>query len=147
VAQFGGPIVAWVVSLLSAPTTAAALTAAQLTPFGDVRESWTGVIVNWPEAAVMLRNIAFDPEIEGARQEAMSLTVKFGVNGADPDQVVSDAMGYMAAIDAAINGAAWLPQMSRVFVAAHDFGPLFSKDGSFAKFPEMHLVVEVFEGL
>jgi hypothetical protein len=143
VALFGAPVVAWLVGVVNG--AAEALTAAGLTPFADVRESWTGVILNWPEASVMLRNIAFDPEITGARMEAMVLTVKFGVNGADPDQVVTDAMGYMAAIDAAINGAAWLPQMSRVFVEGHDFGPLFTKDGAFAKFPELHLTVEVFE--
>lgn len=116
-----------------------------LEAFSDVQESWTGVIQNWPAASVMARTSSFDGEMTGGSHSRNELTVKFGVNGIDPDQVVRDAMAYMKAIDAAIKGAAWLPAFSRVFISQHDYGPLYELRGSFAKFPELHLEVELYE--
>ena len=122
------------------------LAEAGLDPFAEVRKSWTGVVMNWPPAAVMARNTTFDPEgtsIHGMHE----FTVKFGVNGADPDQVADDAIAYMKAIDAALTAATgtWLPAMSKVFVRMHDYGPLFQLDGKFGKFPELQLEVETYE--
>ena len=139
--QFIAPVVSWLVGVLQSANLGT------LAPFADVKQSWTGVVINWPPAAVMPRSSGFDPEIVGASHSENLFTVKFGVNGMDPDQVTADAMSYMLAIDQAIEGAAWLPQFSRVFVQGHDYGPLYShlKDGGFAKFPELHLLVEVYE--
>jgi hypothetical protein len=138
--QFIAPIVAWLVGVLRNIQWTEGLA-----PFAQVTQSWTGVVINWPPAAVMPRTSGFDPEISAGSHSENLLTVKFGVNGPDPDQVAADAMSYMLAVDAAIEAAPRLPQISRVFVQAHDYGPLYEKDGGFAKFPELHLVVEVYE--
>ena len=137
--QFIAPIVSWLVSVLQNANMGA------LPAFAEVKQSWTGAVINWPPAAVMPRSSGFDAEITGGSHSENLFTVKFGVNGRDPDQVTADAMSYMLAIDQAIEAAATLPQISRVFVQEHDYGPLFQKDGNFAKFPELHLLVEVYE--
>jgi hypothetical protein len=143
VAEFIAPVVDWLIGVLQKANLG------DLPAFGEVKQSWTGVVVNWPPAAVMPRNTGFDPEGQ-ARRQVHRLTVKFGVNGADPNQVAADAMSYMKAIDAAIGKAVWpadTPSLAvtRVFVAAHDYGALWTKEGGFAKFPELHLEVEVTE--
>ena len=143
--SFGAPVIGWFTALLQGDALNAALRAANLAPFADVQQSWTGVVLNWPTAAVLYRGTTFDAEITGARMEAHVFTIRYGVNGADPDRVMTDAMNYMAAIDGAIQGAVWLPQVTRVFVQQHDYGPMFGDKGRFAKFPEMHLIVEAFE--
>ena len=135
--QFIAPLVTWLVGVVQGASTPI--------PFAEVKQSWTGVVMNWPSAAVMPRTSGFDPEFNGASHSENVLTVKFGVNGMDPDQVTADAMSYMLAIDQAIETATWPPQVSRVFVQSHDYGPLFTKDGNFAKFPELHLLLEVYE--
>ena len=144
-ADFIRPVLTWLVAVIESDTPAL-LAAAQLDAFAEVKQSWTGVAINWPPCSVMPGHSDFDPE-GTAVHGAHAFTVKFGVCGDDSDQVAADAIGYMKAIDAAITGAAadWLPQMSRVFILRHDYGPLFQKDGSFAKFPELHLEVETQE--
>jgi hypothetical protein len=139
VADFIGPVVGWLKGVLKGADMG------EMDAFAEIRESWTGVIINWPSASVMGRTSAFDGEIVGGSHSRNELTVKFGVNGSDPDQVVRDATAYMKAIDAAIAGAEWLPTFSRVYVSQHDYGPLFERNGNFAKFPELHLMVEVYE--
>jgi hypothetical protein len=133
------PLVAWLVGVMEGVQVGGS------PAFAEVKQSFTGVILNWPQAAVMPRTSGFDPEIVGASHSENLLTVKFGVQDADPDVVTATAMTYMAAIDAAIEGAALPPNAARVFVQAHDYGALYQRDSSFAKFPELHLLVEVYE--
>ena len=144
-AEFIGPVVDWVIATLEARLPLI-LAAAELEPFVEYRRSWTGVGSNWPSLAVMARTTDFDTEGSG-RHSLNRLTVKFGVNGDDPDQVTTDSMAYMKAIDDALAAAvdAWDSAMSRVFVGTHDYGPLYEKGGGFARFPEMHLEVELYE--
>jgi hypothetical protein len=143
--QFIAPVVAWVLTVLQDMT---AEQWGELTPFADFHQSFTGVFLNWPPVAVMPRTSAFDPDIVGASHSNNRLTLKFGVNGADPDQVTADAMSYMAAVSRAIWAADRLapcPNSKRLFIADHDYGPLYEHQGSFAYFPELHLEVEVYE--
>jgi hypothetical protein len=144
-AEFIAPVVDWLIGVIA--TAASYPTWPEgLEGFAEVRKSWTGVCVNWPPVAVMPLGTSFDPEGQVVN-EAHAFTIKFGVNGDDPDQVTVDAMAYMKALDDLIQAAAWDPALglSRVFVSKHDYGPLFGKDGSFAKFPELHLEVEALE--
>ena len=146
-ADFIGPVLGWLAGVVSGDALATELEGLGLDMFAEVKKSWTGVVMNWPPCSVMALHSDFDPE-GTAVHTTNGFTVKFGVSGDDPDQVAADALGYMAALDHAIGGAVaatWLPQMSRVFVTRHDYGPLFQRDGSFAKFPEMHLEVETYE--
>ena len=141
-ADFIAPIVDWLIGVVQGADFATP----GLEPFAECRKSWTGVCVNWPPCAVMALGTDFDPEGTAIR-ERHQFTIKFGVNGDDPDQVAVNAMAYMTAIDRAVAGAcgAWPEAVSNVFVSRHDFGPLFAKDGAFAKFPEMHLEVDAYE--
>jgi len=133
------PLVAWLVGVLEGVQSNGQ------PAFAEVKQSWTGVVLNWPQAAAMPRTSGFDPEVTGVSHSENLLTVKFGVQDSDPDQVTAIAMSYMAAVDAAIEAAALPPKASRVFIQAHDYGALYQRDGSFAKFPELHLLVEVYE--
>jgi len=145
VAEFIGPLVDWVAGVLT-NGTAELLQTAGLDAFAEVRKSWTGVVINWPSVSVMPRVTDFDPE-STATHSKHGLTIKFGVESADPDQIEADAVAYMAVIHDAIGAAVgtWPAQVSHVHIARHDYGPLFGKDGSFAKFPEMILEVETYE--
>lgn len=137
--QFMTPLVAWLTGVLENADLG------ELGPFAEVKQSWTGVVVNWPPAAVMAEKSQFDPAIEGCSHSQNLLTVKFGVQNADSDQLTADAMAYMQALDAAIRGAAAPENAARVFVQDHDYGLLYEKNGSFAKFPELHVLIEVYE--
>ncbi len=143
-AEFIGPVVEWLIGVIVARTPAL-LQAAGLDEFAEVRPAWTGVVLNWPTCSVYPGKTEFDPEGTSVHS-AHSITIKFGVSGADPDQVVRDAEAYMKAIDAAIAGAVgeWLPAISKVFVRSHEYGPLWSGKG-FAKFPELVVEVETYE--
>ena len=145
-AEFIAPVVEWVIGVVTGEALAELLQAAGLDAFGEVRKSWTGVVINWPPCSVMPRSTDFDPE-GTAVHGTHALTIKFGVAGDDPDQVAADALGYMAAIDQAIAASVgtWPAVVSKVFVSRHDYGPLFAKDNGFAKFPELHLEVETYE--
>jgi hypothetical protein len=133
------PLVSWLVGVLESAELG------ELSAFAEVKQSWTGVVMNWPSAAVMPRTSQFDPEVVGASHSMNLLTVKFGVQGMDADQVTGDATAYMLAIDAAIDAAGLPPNAVRVFIQEHDYGLLYQKSGSFAKFPELHLLIEVYE--
>lgn len=138
--QFMAPIVEWLIGVLKGAELG------ELEAFGEVRKSWTGVAMNWPPVAVMPRTSQFDPEISGASHSQNAITIKFGVNGSDPDDLTDLAMAYMLAIDAAIEAAAPLPQISHVHIGTHDYGPLYTgNSGGFFRFPELHLEVEVYE--
>jgi hypothetical protein len=144
-----GPVLAWVLGVLQQMTEEQY---GGLAPFAEFHQSWTWVVINWPSVGVMPMGSQFDPEIVGARYSVNRLKIKFGVNGADPDQVTADAIAYMLAIDAAIQAADLntpCANSKRLFVADHDYGPLWSgpNGGAFAKFPEMHLDVEIIESL
>jgi hypothetical protein len=130
------------------------MTAAQyggLEPFLDFRQSWTlAAMMNWPPVAVLPHSSLFDPEIVGAKASRNRLTVKFGVNGADPDQVTGLAVSYMLAIDAALyeaDAVAACANSKRFFIVDHDYGPLYERNGNFAYFPEMHLEIDITEPL
>lgn len=140
--QFIAPLVDWLLGLLQGMTPEQY---GGLEPFVEFHKSFTGVVMNWPPVSVMPRKTAFDPDTVGASHSKSALTVKFGVNGADPDQVAADAMAYMRAIDAAIEAAPAPAQVTHVHIEDHDYGVLFERAGGFAKFPELHLEVEVYE--
>jgi hypothetical protein len=145
-ADFIGPVVDWLVGVVTGEALAELLVAAELEAFAEVKQSWTGVVINWPPVSVMPRATAFDAE-GTAVHGTHGLRIKFGVCGDDPDQIAVDAMAYMKAVDQAIAASVgtWPAAVSKVFVSRHDYGPLFSRDKGFAKFPELHLEVETYE--
>jgi hypothetical protein len=143
------PVVEWLLGVLQGMTVEQL---GDLAPFGEFHQSWSWVFVNWPPVGVVPMTSQFDSEIVGAVASVNRLKIKFGVNGLDPDRVTADAINYMLAISAAIYQAdhdAPCPNSKRLFIVDHDYGPLFSgpNGGGFAKFPEMHLEVEITEPL
>ncbi len=142
-AEFIGPVLDWMVATLENGTPAL-LQAAELAEFAEVRRSWTGVVMNWPAASVMPRASDFDPEGTSVHT-VHAFTVKFGVAGVDADQVTMDAIAYMKVVDRALQSAVWIEQMSHVHITRHDYGPLWSKEAGFARFPEMVVEVETYE--
>ena len=138
-ADFIAPAVDWLVGLLQNMTPPDGMDA-----FGDVKKSWTWAPLNWPPAAAMPRTTDFD-ENSGDVHQVHQFTVKFGVQDADPDQLTVKAMAYMKAIDGAIAAGVWLASFRKVFVHRHDYGALFEKGGSWARFPELHLEIEARE--
>lgn len=151
--QVIGPVVDWLLNVLQNMT---AEQYGDLQPFAEFKQMWTGVAMNWPPVCVLPHSSQFDPEIEGAKHAENRLTVRFGVNGADPNEVGKLAVAYMLAVDAAIYQAdAATPCViaaaqyvtTRLFVTDHDYGPLFVKEGSFAYWPELHLAIETMEPL
>jgi hypothetical protein len=139
--DFIAPILDWLVAAVAAMPAPDGMDA-----WGQVTKSWTFAPANWPPAAVLPASTDFDPEIQNALHEQHNFTIKFGVQDADPDEITRKAIAYMTAIDGAVQGAAWLPQVRRVFVERHDYGTLWStRDGSWARFPELHLMVEAYE--
>lgn len=126
---------------------------ARLAPFAQVRRAWTGTELNLPAAGVMPRNTTFDSEGSGRHQQH-ELTVKFTIDGSDPEELTDRAMAYMAVIDRAVIEALWPGQgeedeqevrFSNVFIAQHDYGPLYERKGSMFRFPEIHIAVEAYE--
>jgi hypothetical protein len=144
-AEFIAPVVEWLLGVLR-DGTPALLAAAGLEPFAEFRKSWTWTAANWPPVAVMPRTTTFGRE-GTLRDQTHVLTVKFGVNGADPEQLTADVMTYMTAIDDAIAAAeaTWPEAVKWVFIGQHDYGPLYEKDSGFTRFPEMHIEVEAKE--
>jgi len=122
-------------------------------PFVEIGKSWTGVNVNPPSAWVMPVRTDFDGEVQGYLAGMHTITIKFGVAGAEPDLVTDEALVYMAAMDAALE-ASWPGDWAgtlehgsvlRVWVRSHDYGPLFERGNMIARFPEMDLVIETAE--
>jgi hypothetical protein len=122
-------------------------------PFSDYRKSFTGVVQNFPAVYAMPVRTTFDPESMHTRHQAHQITIKFAISASDPDTLTAEAGAYMAALDGAIQSATvedWqgtLPQpvVMRVFVQAHDYGPLFERGVQLARFPELELIVETEE--
>jgi len=143
-AEFIRPVIEKLIGVLAARTPG--LLAAR-EPFTAIGKQYTGVAVNFPACWVMAVRTEFDPDIQGMLAEAHTLTVKFGVAGTEPDQLAEDAMAYMKAVDQAITAsvAAGEWQALRVFVRAHDYGPLWERGNVIARFPELELIVETTE--
>jgi hypothetical protein len=152
VPKFIGPIVDRVLAVLQARTPALC-EAAELRPFLDYGKQFTGVTVNCPSLWVMPERSRFDPDQTGPAKEAHQLTIKFAVSAMTPDEVAAAAMAYMQVIHLAIlqsDPADWTDTLAegtvqRVFLASHEYGPLYQRGASIARFPELALIVEVEE--
>lgn len=147
--EFIGPVVAAAISILETYTPAL-LAAAARDPFAEYGRAFTGVVANTPAVYVMPVRTSFDADIQGCFGELHQITIKFAVTGSDPEDLADAALAYMKAIDEAIQqatGADWGTAASRVFIQGHDYGPLYERGGSYAKFPELELIVEAQEAL
>ncbi|SRR5581483_3105864 len=154
-AKFVGAIVDAALAILQARTPAAlaALTPPR-DPFADYGRLFTGSVQNFPAVWVMPLRTTFDPDQQEMRHQAHEIKIICAVAAGEPDELAAAAAAYLAAIDAAIYAsdpedwaAALGPdgQVQRVFIRAHDYGPVFEGRGMLARFPEIDLIVEAEE--
>jgi hypothetical protein len=122
-------------------------------PVVEFGRQFTGVVANMPSLFVMPVRTAFDADAQYLH-EAHQVQIKLAVSGSQPGAVTEAAMAYVRAVDLAIAAAEAAGefadavtggQVLRVFVAGHDYGPLFEGHGGLARFPEIELIVEVAE--
>jgi hypothetical protein len=143
-AEFIGPVIDDLIAIVK-KYTPAALAGAE--PFLDFGKAFTGVVPNIPAVWVMPGQTLFDPDSTIVQQQHR-VTVRFAVDGSEPDRVEEKAVLYMKVLDGSIRFAApgdWTVVPMRVFIQAHDYGPLYSRGGVPMKLPELHLLVEVNE--
>jgi hypothetical protein len=126
--------------------------AADATSFVECGKLFTGAAANLPALWVMPGRTVIDQECSMLRQTHL-ITIKFGVQDADPDALMNGAMDLMAEIHGAIEASwpgDWVNavtggQVQNVTIREHDYGPTWTAGGLVAKFPEMDLVIEVEE--
>jgi len=126
--------------------------AARTTGFVAFGRLFTGVMPNAPAVWVMPGRTVIDPECSMLGQ-AHLVTIKFGVEHSDPDELMNAAMDGMAEIHGAIEASwpgDWVDavtggQVQSVTIREHDYGPTWTAGGMVAKFPEMDLLIEVEE--
>jgi hypothetical protein len=146
------PIIDKVLAVLEARTPAL-LDAVPLERFQAFGRLFTGVEENFPALEVMPVRTEFDPECQGYEHEAHQVQIKLAIMGAEPDQVTDAAMAYVKAVTAAL-AASWPGdwadlisggQIQRLFVRAHDYGPLFAREAVLARWPVIDLIIEAVE--
>jgi hypothetical protein len=151
-AEFVKPVIENLLALLETrtPTILDEKGRDQIEHFG---KQFTGVVANWPAVFAMPVRTAFNADADVMRYQAHQIQVVIAVTGSTPEAVTDAAMDYMAAIDQAIQegdpsdwqGVIQGGNILRVFVQGHDYGPLFERGGTSARFPELELVVEASE--
>ena len=127
-----------------------ALLAAMTTPrdpFTSVGRAFVGLAPAPPQCWVMPQRTT--PKTEGTIVASSSeITVKAGIVGAEPEMVAEAALDYINAIDMALRDVA--PQalnvaVLRICIQEHDYGPLYERGKTFARFPEAHVIVHMEE--
>ena len=150
-AEFIGPVIDRVLAALE-KYMPAALPADQ-DPVMEFGRQFTGVVANMPAVYVMPVRTAFDADAEYLHQ-VHQVQIKLAVSGSTPEDVTAAALAYVRAADLAIAQAETAGEFCdavtggnvlRVFVSAHDYGPLFEGHAGLARFPEIELTVEVAE--
>jgi hypothetical protein len=123
-------------------------------PVTEFGRQFTGVTVSFPAVYVMPLRTVFDEDAQNYVHQAHQIQIKLAVSGSQPGDVTDAAMTYIKAVHLAIAqadaagefaDAVTAGQVLRVFVSAHDYGPLFDRGSVLARFPEIELLVEVAE--
>ncbi len=121
-------------------------------PVREFGRQFTGIVGNMPAVYVMPRRTLFDPDTQGVANMAHEIQITLAVGGSEPGQVTDAAMVYVRAVhqaileaDAAREITVTGGQVNRVYIASHDYGPLWEKGGGLARFPEIELIVEAME--
>ena len=122
-------------------------------PVREFGRQFTGVVAAMPALYVMPVRTGFDPDAQYLHQ-AHQVQIKLAVLGSEMGDVTDAAMDYVRAVDLAIAAGEAAGEfanavtggvVSRVFIASHDYGPLFERGGGLARFPEIELIVEAAE--
>jgi len=112
-------------------------------PFRGYGVAFAGIMPSPPWCWVMPRVTDFGPEGQ-VQDQGDAVTVKFGIIGADPEALAQAMLDYVKAVSLALQltpVGQYDSTVMNIFVERHDYGPLYQKDGGFARFPEVHLVV------
>jgi len=117
-------------------------------PFTGIKRAFSGQMLNPPMVWIEPRKTAIDDTGNPPQQHA-SVTVVVGVMAGDPEALLDAALDYVRAVTLAIEqagGAEWGDNITHVHPSEMDYGPLFTGDkGGFAKFPMVHVEVEMTE--
>jgi hypothetical protein len=116
-------------------------------PFREFKRAFSGIMLNPPTVWSMPRMTTIGEEGQFLEQVHL-VTVKFGITGSDPDLITDAALDYMRAIDLALRNATVAeldPTILHLHPQQHDYGPLYADGKGFARFPELHVVVESVE--
>jgi hypothetical protein len=144
-ADYIRPVLAAIASVLQKYTPGLL---AQMTPprgpFLDYLRAFTGQVKNPPSVWVMPGQTQLAEEGTTLSQQSL-VTVKIGVLGSEPEDVMDAAQDYVRAVSDAILMADpandWGANILKVFPQVHHYGPLFEQGRTFARFPEVHLSV------
>jgi hypothetical protein len=120
--------------------------------FAEYGKVFTGGGANLPAVWAMAARTQFAEE-ESTLHQAHQITVKFGVQAAEPKELMRAVFAYMRAVHRAIEkswSGDWEDaieggQVQRLFIREHNYGSTWARDGSVAKYPELDVVIEVQE--
>jgi len=148
-ADYIGPVLDAVIAVLQkyTPDLLTALSDSNDTPrapFTLIGREFIGILPSPPQAWVMpVRTEIRDQENTLPQQSVV--TVKIGIVGGEPEAMVDMALDYVRAVSDAVLMADpandWGANIIRVHPQVHDYGPLYERGTTFARFPEVHLVV------
>jgi hypothetical protein len=113
-------------------------------PFTRMGRAFVGQLNGIAECWVGPMRTAFGDEGQ-LSDSASQVTVTIGVGGTDPEELVAMALDYVRAVHEAIASASPAEvdvRVRRIFVGEHDYGPLWGKQGGFAVFPQIHVVID-----
>jgi len=142
VAEFIEPIIEHLIAVLRARTSS----------FSEFGKLFSGAAINVDAIWVMPERTSFAEE-GSTLDQVHEITVKFGIEATELDDVAHGAMARMREAHKAIE-ASWPGdwqevlkggQVSRIWIRQHNYGPTYANDGRMAKFPELSLVVETKE--
>lgn len=121
------------------------LAAIERPPFAEYGRVFTGQLKNPPSLWVMPARTQLGEEGTFLKQQSI-VTLKLGLVAGEPELLVDLVLDYVRAVTDAIfmadPGDDWGPSILRVFPQVHDYGPLYEKGHTFARFPEVHLVID-----
>jgi len=114
-------------------------------PFVEFLRVFTGQLKNPPTAWIMPRRTAIAEEPTALEQKS-EVMVKIGVLGSEPEEVVEASLDYVKAVTDAVlmadPAADWGINILRVHPQIQDYGPLQDQGRTFARFPEVHLIID-----
>lgn len=148
-AEFIGPVIERMLAVLQARTPGLLGDRPAFASYGRL---FTGGAGNLPAVWAMAARTQFGDE-EATLHQAHQITIVFGVEAGDPEELARLAMAYMRAVHLAIE-MSWPGDWADVIpggvvmvvrIREHNYGSTWAGGGTIAKFPELDVVVEVQE--
>ena len=151
-AEFIEPIVTTLLAILEARMPALCL-AAEIPAPATYGRQLSDVPKNLPAIFVRPVRTQFDADSQHTRHQAHQVRIIIAVSSADPEALATLAMQYVAAVDSALwasDPGDWTSTLTsgvvtRVWVAEHDYGPLYETARGLGRLPVVDVIVEAEE--